>query len=108
MILDDRLLAFVVPSPKRRDLHRDGRYAFHSYPPADNEDAFSVMGRARLVIDRVEIGAARARYLSELKWSDPPDGFGEQELFEFLIDRCLLTRTNGHGDPHPRHHVWRT
>jgi hypothetical protein len=26
------LYAFIVPSPKQRDLHRDGRYAMHSFP----------------------------------------------------------------------------
>jgi len=30
----------------------------------------------------------------------------DQDLFEFLIERCLLTRTTGHGDPSPRHVVW--
>lgn len=38
--------AFIIPSPKRQDLHRDGRYAMHSYPRADNEDAFFLAGRA--------------------------------------------------------------
>ena len=108
LILDDHLLAFVVPSPKRWDLHRDGRYAFHCYPPADNEDAFYITGRAKLVTDRDDIAVARAHYFSERRWALAPDGFDEQELFEFLIDRCLLTRTVGHGDPHPRHLVWRS
>jgi hypothetical protein len=28
-------------------------------------------------------------------------------LFELLIGRALLTRTDGHGDAHPRHQVWK-
>jgi hypothetical protein len=28
-------------------------------------------------------------------------------LVEFYLDSCLLTRTTGHGDPAPRHPVWR-
>jgi hypothetical protein len=28
-------------------------------------------------------------------------------LFEFDIERCLYTKTTGHGDPAPRHTVWR-
>ena len=31
------LYAFIVPSPKQRDLHRDGRYAMHSFPLDDDE-----------------------------------------------------------------------
>ena len=27
-------------------------------------------------------------------------------LFELMVDRCLLTRTTGHGDPAPSHEVW--
>ena len=28
-------------------------------------------------------------------------------LFEVSIDSCFLTRTTGHGDPHPQHQHWR-
>jgi len=27
-------------------------------------------------------------------------------LFRFSVDRCLLTRTTGHGDFAPQHTVW--
>jgi hypothetical protein len=100
--------AFIVPSPKQRDLHRDGRYALHSFPRPDNEDAFSCSGRVRLVNDdhvRAEIGAVFAAERAELGVPLPaPD----DALFEFLVDRCLLTRTTGHGDPAPVHRVWRS
>ena len=45
------LFAFIVPSPKREDLIRDGRYALHSFPADDNEDAFYITGRAKSVTD---------------------------------------------------------
>ncbi|HEY3036359.1 MAG TPA: hypothetical protein VGJ54_17095 [Streptosporangiaceae bacterium] len=45
----NRLCAFIVPSPKQRDLHRDGRYAMHSFPLDDNEDAFYLSGVASYV-----------------------------------------------------------
>jgi hypothetical protein len=48
---DAGLFAFIIPSPKQRDLRRDGRYALHSFPCEDNEDAFSFSGMARLVAD---------------------------------------------------------
>ena len=40
------MYAFIVPGPKQADLHRDGRYALHSFPCEDNEDAFYCTGRA--------------------------------------------------------------
>ena len=40
------MYAFIVPGPKQADLHRDGRYALHSFPCADNEDAFYCTGQA--------------------------------------------------------------
>ena len=41
------LFAFIIPSPKQRDLRRDGRYALHSFPCEDNEDAFSLAPERR-------------------------------------------------------------
>jgi hypothetical protein len=43
---EDGLYTFVIPSPKRTDLVRDGRFALHSFAAEDNEDAFYVTGRA--------------------------------------------------------------
>ena len=37
LLTEAGLYAFIVPSPKQRDLHRDGRYAMHSFPLDDNE-----------------------------------------------------------------------
>jgi hypothetical protein len=101
------LYGLLIPSPKRDDLHRDGRYAMHSFPTDDNEDAFSITGSAAVVNDRVARDSVAARFLQERKWTEPPEDFDEQELFAFDIERCLLTATTGHGDPHPTHTVWR-
>src|SRR4051794_15890974 len=46
VITDRGLYCFVVASPKRRDLERDGRYALHSYPPEENDDEACLTGRA--------------------------------------------------------------
>lgn len=35
------------------------------------------------------------------------DDLADQTLFEFDIERCMLTRTIGHGDAHPSHVTWR-
>jgi hypothetical protein len=106
VLYGDGLYAFLIASPKRNDLHRDPRYAMHSYPPEDNENAFYVTGTARLVLDSTVRTAAASTFLAERSWANPPAGFDEQELFEFLIQRALLTTTAGHGDPDPRHRVW--
>jgi len=45
LLTEADLFAFLVPSPKRDDLLRDGRYAMHSFPCPDNEDAFYLAGR---------------------------------------------------------------
>src|SRR5947209_723539 len=51
LILDGGVYAFIVPSPKRADLVRDGRYALHSFPCPDNEDAVHLTGRVHPVVD---------------------------------------------------------
>ena len=107
LVVDDRLLAFLVPSPKCEDLRRDGRYALHAFPPATDEDAFYVTGKACLAGDRRLRGSAAAVFFEERGWSGPPPGFDDQELFELRVGSCLLTRTTGHGDHAPRHTTWR-
>jgi hypothetical protein len=108
LLTDDALLGFLHPSPKRQDLDRDGRYALHSFPCDDNEDAFSVSGRALPVDDPGRRQAAARQFLAERRLEQPPPGFADQALFEVLVERCLWTRTSGHGDWAPRHTTWRS
>jgi len=108
LINDDGLFVFVVPSPKQRDLRRDGRYALHTIPLERNEDAFYLTGMANLVDNndvRRRLGQQFADERVALKVPAPGD---EQVLFELRIDMAMLTRTTGHGDPAPQHTVWRT
>ncbi len=104
---DAGLFAFIVPSPKQRDLRRDGRYALHSFPREDNEDAFSCMGTTRPVEDPARRSALSALFVTERSRIGVPPPADDDALFEFLVESCLLTRTTGHGDPHPVHQVWR-
>lgn len=106
LIAEDGLFVLLVPSPKRDDLHKDGRYAMHCFPPDENEDAFYLTGRAWAVEDRGVEGDLRAQFLAERHMDAPPAGFADHEPFEFGIERCLYTVTKGHGDPSPRHEVW--
>jgi hypothetical protein len=108
LIADDALVAFIIPSPKQRDLRRDGRYALHSFPTPDNEDAFYLTGRVRLVEDATDRERFGAQFVTEREALAVPLPAVEDHLFAFDIDSCLLTRTDGFGDHHPRHEVWRS
>jgi hypothetical protein len=107
LLTDDRMYLFVVPSSKRNDLLRDGRCALHSFPTPDNEDAFGVTGRAALVEDEATRQELAAQFASERAAIGSITPADEDLLFEVSLDSCFLTRTTGHGDPHPRHQHWR-
>ncbi len=59
------LYGFLVPSPKRGDLLRDGRFSIHSFPSEENEDAFYITGRARMIEAPDIRDALLTRYLEE-------------------------------------------
>jgi hypothetical protein len=84
VITDEGLFCFVVDSPKRRDLERDGRYALHSFPPEDSDDEAYLAGRARPVTDRARVDrlAASVRAAPQVDW----------RLFEFTVDVAMLAR----------------
>jgi Pyridoxamine 5'-phosphate oxidase len=107
---EDGLYGLIIPSLKLADLKRDGRYTLHAYPRAENEDAFSVSGHAAIRADQGVRKAAIAAFLAQPGRQGPAldeAHFADQTLVEFLIDSCLLTLTNGHGDPSPKHTVWK-
>src|SRR5262245_24080581 len=106
ILTDTELYAFIVPSLKRHDLHRDGRYALHSFAAEANEDAFYLTGRAGLIGDKETIKALATQFAAERRMPEPPAEIASWELFSFDIASGLLTRTTGHGDPSPRHTVW--
>jgi hypothetical protein len=87
-ITRDGLYCFVIDSPKRRDLERDGRYALHSFPPEATEDEAYVAGRARLVTDADLV----RRYATEMRAEPEVDW----RLFEFTVDVAMIVR---HGQP---------
>ncbi|MFY1689020.1 pyridoxamine 5'-phosphate oxidase family protein [Plantactinospora sp. WMMB782] len=89
VITDEGLFCFVVDSPKRRDLERDGRYALHSFPPEDSDDEAYVAGRARPVTDqaRVDQLAGNLRAAPQVDW----------RLFEFTVDVAMVARHGSNG-----------
>jgi hypothetical protein len=84
VITDEGLYCFVVDSPKRRDLERDGRYALHSYPPEDSDDEAYLTGHAAPVDDPLVIAhlADALRASTQVDW----------RLFELSIDAAMLRR----------------
>lgn len=92
------LFAFLVPSPKRDDLLRDGRYALHAMLPEDVDDEFYVSGEASPVIDQERRASVAAAYQNTVQETE--------ELFEFSIARALLARYRHRGDWPPTYTRW--
>jgi hypothetical protein len=107
LIAGDGMYLFLIPSPKRADLLRDGRFALHSFPAPNNEDAFYLTGVAERRDDPAVREVAAAVWFRERSLDAPPPGFEDEWLFELRLATCLLTRTSGYGDYNPRHTVWR-
>jgi hypothetical protein len=107
LIHDGGLFAFIVPGPKQADLRRDGRYALHSFPCPDNEDAFYCTGRATVADDPVIREALADIFVTERADAGVPAPAPDHQLFRFSIETCLLTRTTGHGDVAPQHTIWK-
>lgn len=106
LVRDRGLYAFIIPSPKQRDLVRDGRYSLHCFPPADNEDAVAISGWATVVDDAAARAALAAQFVAERSAIPTAAVHDHDLLVELHIDRLLLTRTTGHGDWDPQHTVW--
>ena len=100
------MYAFIVPGPKQADLHRDGRYSLHSFPCPDNEDAFYCTGRVQVVDDPATRRALSELFVTERSAQGIPAPGTDDHLFSFGLQRCMLTRTTGHGDPSPQHTTW--
>jgi hypothetical protein len=101
------LLAFIIPSPKRRDLLSSGLYSMHTFPTRDNDDAFVVTGKATEVTDPTIIAAARDVYLTARGMTQAPPDFEAEKLFDFRIESALHTKTRGWADRNPKHQTWR-
>jgi Pyridoxamine 5'-phosphate oxidase len=101
VIRDDGIYCFILDSPKRRDLERDGRYALHSYPPEETDDEAYLSGRARQVTDAGTVaslaGAMRAE--AGVNW----------RLYEFTVEVAMLARRRPgeHGPGGAAYEIWR-
>jgi hypothetical protein len=100
VITDDGLYCFVIDSPKRRDLDRDGRYALHAFPPEDSDEEAYVAGTARPVTDHAVVtrlaGAYRAAALVDWR------------LYEFTVEVAMVARRpEGGGPDQAAYEMWR-
>jgi hypothetical protein len=102
LIADGHLYVFITgASPKRRDLTRDGRFALHSFPPAQNDDEFFCAGSAH------EIGDATVRRAIATKAKH--NVRDDEVLFELRLDRALHTTWVHPRQPntYPVHTKWK-
>jgi len=91
LLTESELYAFIVPSPKRDDLHRDGRYALHSFAAEANEDAFYLTGRADLIADEETTKRLATQFAAERGMTDPPAEIASWQLFASTSSRvCSL------------------
>ena len=105
IIHDGGLYGLIGPSPKQRDLLRDGRCALHSFPVADRDDEFYLAARATNRGDLALERAVRATYLATGGGSS-----GTEKLFELRIETALLSTYKKRGEPNnwpPRYDKWR-
>jgi len=99
-IVDGRVFAFILRSPKLVDLERDGRYALHSHHDPAAPSEFALRGRARLVVD------AAVRTAAAAEWDFEVDD--TYRLFEFSIDSALLGERPTADDWPPKYTSWRS
>lgn len=92
------MFAFIGPSPKLRDLERDGRYALHSTGSEDVDDELMVAGTA---VTHGEV-ALRAAATAACPF-EPAD---DTELVELLLSRVMWAHYAPRGVFPPRYVVW--
>ncbi|CAN5756356.1 hypothetical protein BH18ACT15_BH18ACT15_02880 [soil metagenome] len=102
------LFALIVQGPKLADLRRDPRYAMHceTCPPPRVDDAFYITGIVQESLDRTVWDGVARQFLAERNLTVPWEGFESQALFEFFIDRCLVTLTDAEGGLPKGHTIW--
>lgn len=84
IVTDEGLYCFVIDSPKRGDLYRDGRYALHAFPSEHSDVEGYLAGRARPVVNLsiVDQLAREHRAAPGVDWT----------LFEFSVEAAMIHR----------------
>ena len=103
-VVDGHLYALIGPSPKRGDLKRDGRYALHTFPPAEVDDEFLVMGRATFIEDKAIEEKVRNDCVSRGMTSS-----NDELPFEFRIESVMHAKyPGGRGTWPPKYSIWKS
>lgn len=99
-IVADRLVAFIVPSPKLGDLRRDGRYALHAPGSETENDEVMVTGRAFV---RDSDPALRAAAVAAMPFTPGDD----HVLVELALETVLWAEYATPPKWPPTYHRWR-
>ena len=100
VVFEGGLYGLIAPSLKHEDLVRDGRYAFHAFPPEKRDDEFYLNGRVRRADEVAE--AVRAAFLATGGTST-----GDETCFEFLIETAMLALYGDRPSWPPVYSTWR-
>jgi hypothetical protein len=95
-VVNGGLYAFILPSPKLRDLEQDGRYALHAHFDPKVPHEFLIRGRVRPVDN-----TRRAILAADWDWS-----VGNAPVFEFLVEDALYGERASVDDWPPRYAAW--
>ena len=101
-LVEGALCVLVGDSPKRRDLERDPRFAFHTFPQPEVDDEFYLRGEARRDENNERTQSVRAA----MKDTGVNTG-DEDQLYELLIDRALHSKYEHRGQWPPNYTKWR-
>ncbi len=102
VVADGGLWAFIIEaSPKCADLRGDGRFALHSFPPAEVDDEFAITGRAAEVRSDAALHARlRAATTASI-------GRADEVLFALSVDTAMTATYEGRGIFPPAYAAWR-
>lgn len=98
-IVDGRLVTFVVPSPKRDDLRRDGRFALHAPGSETENDELAITGRA---VEREGDTGLRPRAVAAMSFEVP----AAHHLFELQLGSVLWGAYATPPSFPPTYHRW--
>lgn len=98
-ILEGRLVAFLLQSPKATDLVEDGRYALHAHQDPEAPSEFVVRGRARPIDDPETWSRLAAAWYFEIDH--------DHRLFEFEVEHAILGARPTRESWPPVYRSWR-
>lgn len=93
-IVDGELYLLIGPSPKRRDLLRDKRFALHSFPAPETDDEFYLTGVAGHVSD-----VAVVSRIGEAQRERGATTSGDELAFRLAIERALYAKYKPRSEP---------